>query len=171
MQIIKRWWFLIVFLQLPSPYIGSRTCNKDRFLYTVFQATLECGEMKELIWQPKRPYIKALTNSRFHVDLKCKITRFFQRKWQQCWNKNFHHKLFLIKPIFGKWKPAFRKPRNKQVSIAWLGIVHTRLTHSFMHKEEQQQQRETCHTPSTVKHAFISNCTWYGRSFWKFQHR
>jgi len=36
-----------------------------------------------------------------------------------------------------------------------LCIGHTKLTHSYILKQEQQPQCETCQTPLTVKHLFM----------------
>ena len=92
-----------------------------------------------------------------YTDMKPKINRFFQIKWQQYWNYNTHNKLFLIKPTLGDWSPIARKSRKEQVIISRLRIGHTRLTHSFLLKQEQQPQCSTCQTPCTVKH-FLLEC-------------
>lgn len=43
-----------------------------------------------------------------YKDLKGKINRFIKQKWQ-CWNDSVPNKLLQIKPIFGEWKPRYRK--------------------------------------------------------------
>ena len=52
----------------------------------------------------------------------------------------------------GEWKPASRKSRREQVVISRLRIGHTRLTHTFILKQEPQLQCLTCQTTCTVKH-------------------
>ena len=45
--------------------------------------------------------------------------------------------------------------QEKNVIISWLCIGHTKLTHSFILKQEQQLQCLTCQTSCTVKHVLI----------------
>ena len=71
-----------------------------------------------------------------------------------CFNlkrRHLHNKLFKIQPTLGEWRPAPRKSRREQVVISRLRIGHTRLTHSFILKQEPQPQCLTC----TVKHILI----------------
>ena len=67
---------------------------------------------------------------------------------------NIHNKLFQIQPTLGEWRPTFRKSRE-QVVISRLHIVHTRLTHSFILKQEPQPQCLTCQTTCTGEHILI----------------
>ena len=90
-----------------------------------------------------------------HTDLKPKINNFLHRKWQQRWNRNINNKLFQVKPILGEWCPAFRKSRKGQVTITQLRIAHSRLTHSFILKQEQKPLCSTCQTPCTIKHLLL----------------
>ena len=78
-------------------------------------------------------------------------------KWHQRWSNNIHYKLFQIQPNLREWRPASRKSRRDQVVISRLRIGHTRLTHSFILKQEPQQQCLTCQTTCTVKH-FLIEC-------------
>ena len=75
--------------------------------------------------------------------------------FQQCWNDSIHNKLFQIKPTLGEWRPAFRKSRMEQFIISRLRIGHTRLTHSFILKQEQPPQCLICLTPYTIKHILM----------------
>ena len=90
-----------------------------------------------------------------YTDLKPTISKFLHTKWQQRWDINIHNKLFQIQPTLGECKPAFRKSRREQVVISRLRIGHTRLTHSFILKQEPQPQCLTCQTTCTVKHILI----------------
>ena len=87
-----------------------------------------------------------------YTDLKPKINNFLHKKWQQRWNRN---KLFQVKRFLGEWRPAFRKSRKEQVTITRLRIGHSRLTHSFILKQEQQPQCSICQTPCTIKHVLL----------------
>ena len=60
-----------------------------------------------------------------------------------------------IRPNLGEWSPASRKSRREQVVISRLRIGHTTLTHSFILKQEPQQQCLTRQTTCTVKHILI----------------
>ena len=89
------------------------------------------------------------------TDLKPTINKFLHTKWQQQWSNNIHNKLFQIQPTLGEWRSPSRKSRRKQVVISRLRIGYTRLTHSFILKQEPQPQCLTCQTTCTVKHILI----------------
>ena len=90
-----------------------------------------------------------------NIDLKPSINKFLHAKWQQRWNNNIHNKPFQIQPTLGEWRPGLRKSRKEQVIISQLRIGHTRLTHSFILKQEPQPQCLTCQTSCTIKHLLI----------------
>ena len=90
-----------------------------------------------------------------YTDLKRTIDKFLLTKWQQQWSNNIYNKLFQIQPTLEEWRPASRKSRREQVVISRLGIGHTRLTHSFILKQEPQPQCLACQTTCTVKHILI----------------
>ena len=90
-----------------------------------------------------------------YTDLKPTINKFLHIKWQQQWSNNIHNKLFQIHPTLGEWRPASRKSRREQVVISRLRIGLTRLTQSFILKQEPQPQCSTCQTTCTVKHILI----------------
>ena len=99
-----------------------------------------------------------LTPDKFRIpytDLKPTINKFLHTKWQQQWSNNIHNKPFQIQPTFGEWRPASRKSKREQVVISRLRIGHTRLTHSFILKQEPQPQCLTCQTTCTVKYILI----------------
>ena len=58
-----------------------------------------------------------------------------------------HNKLLLINPTLGEWKPTFRKSRGRTSHYISITYCHTRITHSFILKQEEQLQSMTCHTP------------------------
>ena len=90
-----------------------------------------------------------------YTDLKPTINKFLHTKWQQQWSNNIHNKLFQIQPTLGEWRPASRRSRREQVVISRLRIDHTRLTHSFILKQEPQPQCSTGQTTWKVKHILI----------------
>ena len=90
-----------------------------------------------------------------YTNLKTTISKFLHKKWQQRWDMNIHNKLFQIQPTLGEWRPPFRKSRREQVVISRLRIGHTRLTHSFILKQEPQPQCLTCQTTCKITHILI----------------
>ena len=90
-----------------------------------------------------------------YTDLKQTINKFLHTKWQQQWSNSIHNKLFQIQPTLGEWRPASGKSRREQVVISRLRIGHTRLTHSFILKQEPQPQCLTCQTICMIKHILI----------------
>ena len=93
---------------------------------------------------------------RFHIPIwNRQLVNSFTKKWQQRWDIYTHNKLFQIQPTLGEWRPAFRTSRREEVVISRLRIGHTRLTHSFILKQEPQPQCLTCQTTCTVKHILI----------------
>ena len=90
-----------------------------------------------------------------YTDLKPIISKFLHKKWQQQWDMNINDKLFQIQPTLGEWRSAFRASRREQVVISRLRIGHTRLTHTFILKQEPQTQCLTCQITCTVKHILI----------------
>ena len=90
-----------------------------------------------------------------YTDLKPTINKFLYTKWKQQWSDNIHNKPFQIQPTLGEWRPASRKSRREQVVTSRLRIGHTRLTHSFILKQETQPKCLTCQTTCTVKHILI----------------
>ena len=116
-----------------------------------------------------------LTPDKFRIpytDMKLTINKFLHTKWQQHWNNNTHNKLFQIQSTLGEWRPAFRKSRRDQVIVSRLRIVHTRLTHSFILKQRNNNQCLTCQTPYTIKQVLIE-CrafTFIRKWFFKVNH-
>ena len=91
-----------------------------------------------------------------YTDLEPTISKFLLTKWQQGWDSYIHNKLFQIQPTLGEWRPAFRKSRREKVVISRLRIGHTRLTHSFILKQEPQPRCFTCQRTCTVRHVELS---------------
>ena len=90
-----------------------------------------------------------------YTDLKPTFNKFLHTKWQQQWSNNIYNKLFQIQPTLGEWRPASRKSRRERVVISRLRIGHTRLTHSFILKQEPKPQCLTCQTTCMVKHILM----------------
>ena len=98
-------------------------------------------------------YFKAISIP--YTNLKPIISKFLHKKWQQRWDMNINNKLFQIQPSLGEWRPAFRASKREQVIISRLRIGHTRLTHTFILKQEPQPQCLMCQTTCMVKHILI----------------
>ena len=61
-----------------------------------------------------------------------------------------------LKPTLGEWKLTFRKAIRDQVIILY--ICHTRLTHSFKLKQEEQTECIVCYKSYIVWHFLIECC-------------
>ena len=73
------------------------------------------------------------------TDLKPKIKQIVKKKkkkWQQLWDENPHNKLFQIQPILKERKLDPDNTRREETTLTRLRNGHTRLTHSFILKEE-----------------------------------
>ena len=88
-------------------------------------------------------------------------------KWQQIWNSNTNNNLHQIKSILGEWKikpiigngdkdPA-KLNRKEEVVLTRLHIWHTKSTHSYLLRGEDQPKCIPCQTPLTVRH-ILTEC-------------
>ena len=99
--------------------------------------------------------------------MKTKIKRYILNKWQQLLNSNTNNKLYQIKPILGEWiikpiigngdKDPAKLNRKEEVVLTRLHIGHTRLTHSYLLRGEDQPKCIPCQTPLTVRH-ILTEC-------------
>ena len=90
------------------------------------------------------------------TDFKPFINRYILSKWQLSWDRATFNKLHEIKPVFGK-NNIYRSLRREEVVLTRLRIGHTRLTHSYLLKREDQPFCISCNEPFTVKH-FLIDC-------------
>ena len=141
----------IIFSDSLSVPLNNKKTRAPTYYQTTLQTTLNIKQRNCFLLDSK-PALD-LTPNKYNIpytDLKPKINNFLHKKWQQCWNRNTNNKLFQVKPFLGEWCPAFRKSRKKRVTTR-LRIGHSRLTHSFILKQEQQPQCSTC----TIKHVLL----------------
>ena len=92
-----------------------------------------------------------------YTDLKPKIRQINTKKWRQLWEKNPHNKLFQVQPILKERKMDPNNTRREETTLAHLRIRHTRLTHSFILKDEPPP-KSPCRNQYTIKHILIE-CT------------
>ena len=78
-----------------------------------------------------------------YSDLKQKIRQIITKKRQQLWEKNSHNKLFQVQPILKERKLDPNNTRREETTLAWLRIGYTRLTHSFILKDEPPSKLST----------------------------
>ena len=62
-----------------------------------------------------------------------------------------------IKPVIGQSQPVVRNVRQEEVVLARLRIGHTRITHSYLLKQEEPPYCFGCDTLFTVRH-FLLEC-------------
>lgn len=70
------------------------------------------------------------------------------------------NKLRLIKDEATPWDTSHNQNRKCEVILTRLRTGHSKLTHSYLIKKEQQPICETCHIPITIKH-IVLNCPRY----------
>ena len=91
-----------------------------------------------------------------YSDFKSNIRQYINNKCQSIWEKQTQNKLNEIKPYFNS-KCAFSNYcRKEQTKITRCRIGHTRLTHSYILKNEQAPFCIPCNEPFTVKHFLIT---------------
>ena len=92
-----------------------------------------------------------------YADLKPKIKQIVTKKWQQLWDENPHNKLFQIQHILKERKLDPNNTRREETTHTRLRIGHTRLTHSFILKEEPPPKC-LCGNQYSIKYILIE-CT------------
>ena len=91
-----------------------------------------------------------------YSDFKSNIRQYINNKCESIWEKQTHNKLNEIKPYFDS-KCAFSNYcRKEQTKITRCRIGHTRLTHSYILKNEQAPFCIHCNEPFTVKYFLIT---------------
>jgi len=78
----------------------------------------------------------AITNMRFPVsDLLTCVNQLCVKEWQQLWNQCTSNKFYSVQPVVGR-SVSLSLGRYDSVLINRLRIAHTRLTNSYLLKEE-----------------------------------
>ena len=91
-----------------------------------------------------------------YTDLKPKIKQIVTKKLEQLWDENPHNKLFQIQPILKERKLDPNYTRREETIFNRLRIGHTRLTHSFILKEEPLPKCP-CGNQYSIKHILIES--------------
>ena len=81
--------------------------------------------------------------------------RYIVNNWQILWTNSVSNKLFEIKPVIGQSQPIVRNVRQEEVMLARLRIGHTRITHSYLLKREEQPYCFGCDAPFAIRHILI----------------
>ncbi|XP_023220583.1 uncharacterized protein LOC111622440 [Centruroides sculpturatus] len=88
-------------------------------------------------------------------DFKLVIKKRLAERWQNMWNAQVHNKLHEIKPTIENWTHKKFYNRRSEVIITRLRIGHTRLTHQYLLKGDEQPVCQYCNCPLTVKHILL----------------
>ncbi|XP_023210249.1 uncharacterized protein LOC111613159 [Centruroides sculpturatus] len=91
-------------------------------------------------------------------DLKLVVKKRLAERWENVWNAQVHNKLHEIKPNIENWTHNKQYDRRSEVILSRLRIGHTRLTHQYFLKGEDQPVCEYCNCFLSVKHV-LCNCT------------
>ena len=142
----------------------NHTASKKTKIQNVIEKHHELSETKEILfcWLPSHVGIKGneaadvkakasldLEISNFKLpctDFKPFINRYILSKWQLSWDRATFNKLHEIKPVLGK-NNIYRSLRREEVVLTRLRIGHTRLTHSYLLKREDQPFCIRCNEP------------------------
>ena len=90
-----------------------------------------------------------------YADFKHYINEFVKSKWQSQWDEAIDNKLHSIQPRLGKWPGASRQIRREETVLTRVRIGHSRLTHSYLMKGEDQPECVPCQCLLTMKHIMI----------------
>ena len=152
----------------------NHTASKNPKIQNVIEKRHELSKSKEILfcWLPSHVGIKGneaadvkakasldLEISNFKLpctDFKPFINRYILSKSQLSWDRATFNKLHEIKPVLGK-NNIYRSLRREEVVLTRLRIGHTRLTHSYLLKREDQPFCISCNELFTVKH-FLIDC-------------
>ncbi|XP_023212311.1 uncharacterized protein LOC111615141 [Centruroides sculpturatus] len=88
-------------------------------------------------------------------DLKLVIKKRLTERWQNVWNTQIHNKLHEIKSMIENWTHMKFYDRRCEVVITHLRIGHTRLTHQYLLKGDDQPVCQYCNCPLTIKHILL----------------
>ena len=83
---------------------------------------------------------------------------FIFNKWQNSWNETCFSKLKKIKQAVNHHRLVPKLYRREEIILACLRIGHTRLTHSWLLKLEEDPYCIGCDTPFTVRHFLLRLC-------------
>ncbi|XP_067121864.1 uncharacterized protein [Centruroides vittatus] len=96
-------------------------------------------------------------------DLKLVVKKRLEERWQNVWNEQVHNKLHEIKPIIENWTHNKQYDRRSGVILTRLRIGHTRLTHQYFLKGDDQPVCQYCICTVSVKH-ILCNCVAFDQS-------
>ena len=97
-----------------------------------------------------------------HSDFKSNIRQYINNKCQSVWETQTQNKLNEIKPNFNSKCTFSNYSRKEQTKNTRCRIGHTRITHSYILKNEQAPFCIPCNEPFTVKH-FLITCAEFTR--------
>ena len=91
-----------------------------------------------------------------HSDFKSNNRLYINNKCVSVWETQTQNKLNEIKPNFNSKCTFSNYSRKEQTKITRCRIGHTRITHSYILKNEQAPFCIPCNEPFTVKHFLIT---------------
>ena len=162
-QILKKYYYLsvskdIIFCWLPSH--NNIHGNELADLEAKSALSLMISNFKIITLTLNPTSVNTLTTN---VNLFGKINN----KCQSIWEKQTQNKLHEIKPNFNSKCAFFNCSRKEQMKITRCRIGHTRITHSYILKNEQAPFCIPCNEPFTVKH-FLITCAEFNHIHTKY---
>ena len=141
-QILKKYYYLSVSKEIVFCWLPSHVNIRGNEL-----ADLEAKSALSLV----------ITNFKIpQSDFKSNIRLYINNKCQSVWETQTQNKLNEIKPNFNSKCTFSNYSRKEQTKITRCRIGHTRITHSYILKNEQAPFCIPCNEPFTVKHFLIT---------------
>ena len=92
-------------------------------------------------------------------DNKTAVKKLVTFKWDQMWNTGLNNKLKSVKECNKPWISSTRKSHKEEVVLTRLRIGHSRLTHSYLFRREQQPMCIFCNQEVLSVQHIIVECT------------
>ena len=141
-QILKKYYYLSVSKEIV-------------FCWPPSHVNIYGNELADL--EAKSALSLVITNFKIpHSDFKSNIRLYINNKCQSIWETQTQNKLNEIKPNFNSKCTFSNYSRKEQTKITRCRIGHTRITHSYILKNEQAPFCIPCNEPFTVKHFLIT---------------
>ena len=89
-----------------------------------------------------------------YTDFKPLIMTYILKRWQDCWDQQIYHKLHEMHSLVGKTPCSYGQNRKEQVVLTRCRIGHSRLTHSYLLKNEERPECIQCNSTQCITGQF-----------------
>ena len=135
--------------------------HRNPLIQQIFRKYNYLSAFKEIVfcWLPSHSTIRG--NELADLEAKSALSNIHQylmNKCQSVWAKQTENKLHELKPDFNSKCSFLSFSRENQTKLTRCRIGHTRLTHAYLHTNDQPPFCISCNESFTVKH-FLITCT------------